>query len=120
MRQLRFEFVFVDFLGAGVGLSDFLANVRANDPEARVFVVAPPVDCHLSGRTQSPDLTKLGFGNTPDSIDDVLSAALAEADGRKHVRGYSPVAASSGSTKSSDRQKPTTTLGRNAERRASK
>ncbi len=104
MRQLRFEFVFVDFLGAGVGMLDFLENVRAVDPEARVFVVGPRVDFHVFGKLQLPDLANLGFGNAPDTIGEVLSTVLAGADDRKNGGGNGPVAVPSGPTKSNGRQ----------------
>ncbi len=105
MRQLRFEFVFVDFLDVGVEMLGFLDDIRAVDPEARVFVVGPPVDFHLFGKLQSPDLANLGFGNAPDSLGEVLSTVLAGVDDRRNVGGHGPVASPSGSTKSNGRQK---------------
>ncbi len=105
MRQLRFEFVFVDFLGAGVGVLGFLDNIRAKDPESRVFVVGPPVDFHVFGKLQLPDLANLGFGNAPESIGEVLSTVLAEADDREHVGGHGAATACPRSTKPNGRQK---------------
>ncbi len=105
MRQIRFELVFVDFLGAGVGMLGFLESLPADDPEVRVFVVGPRVDCHLFGKLQPLDLEKLRFGNATDSIGDLISSVLEEADGRKNVDGNGPVTAPSGVTKPNGRQK---------------
>lgn len=105
MRQIRFEFVFVDFLGAGVGVLGFLNNIRAEYPESRVFVVCPRVDFHVVQKLQPSDLANLGFGNAPDSIGEVLSTPLAEANDREHMGGHGPVIAPSGATKPNDRQK---------------
>lgn len=104
MRQIRFEFVFVDFLGAGLGMLGFLENLRAEDPESHVFVVGPPVDWHVFGKLQSPDLVNLGFGDAPDSIGEVLSTVLAEADDRKNVGTSGTATATSRFAKPSGRQ----------------
>ncbi len=92
-------------MGSCFGMLGFIANVGAWDPQSRVFVVGPPVDCRLFRRLQSPDLANLGFGNAPDSIGEVLSTVLAEADRREHAGEHGPMAAPSGSTNSNGRQK---------------
>lgn len=105
MRQLRFELIFVDFLGAGVGILGFLEKLRAKNAEAAVYVIGPPVDRHLCEELQSPGFTKLGFGETPDSIGEVISSVLEEAAAREYAGGSSPITARSAPTKSNGRQK---------------
>ena len=119
MRQLRFEFIFVDLLSIGVGVLDFLDNVQAQDPESCVFVVGPTVDFHLFGKLQSPDLAKLGFDSTPDAIGKVLPAMRVGADNREHLGGRRSATATTGSTKPNGRQESTIIFGRHAMRRAS-
>lgn len=105
MQYLGFELVFVDFLGAGDGLQGFLARVRSEDPESRVFVIGPPVDYRLFGRLRSPDLANLGFGNAPDSIGEAFSSVRANADDRKVVGDNGAETASPRPRRSNGRQK---------------
>lgn len=85
MRQLRFELIFVDFLGASVAMLSFLEIVRAMDPEARVFVFGPRFDCCAFEELPAAALAKLGFSHTQGSVDYMRSAGLEESYGQEHV-----------------------------------